>query len=329
MSSTLTDASPAASSAIAIGPAVQKIPMKQIVIGQRHRKDMGDLQALARSIGILGLLQPIGVTSSRHLVWGERRLKACELLGWTMIDAVVDPSLDDILRAVKAEEDENTCRKPFTHTEGVTIADHIESIELERAKARKKATQLAGRQEDGTPVFGSAESAAPKDLSSRGETRQKVAAAVGMSHDTLHKARKVVATGTPKLLKAMDEGTASVNAAAEIAALPPDKQDQVVAGGKQVITSVASQIRQTRKQLPASPGAGLNACDIVAERWIKSIHDALVPVNSVRRDMGGGHEWAQTWDQTNLVKMANELSFVIGQYQQWLSEIQEVLREVH
>lgn len=68
-------------------------------------------------------------------------------------------------------------------------------------------------------------------------------------------------------------------------------------------------------------------CDVVAARWIKSIHDALVPVNSVRRDMGGGREWARTWDRKNLTKMAKELRFVIGLYQQWLTEIEEVVNE--
>ena len=54
-----------------------------IQIGKRHRKDMGDLPALAESIRAEGLLQPVGITGAGELVFGERRLAACrDLLGW-------------------------------------------------------------------------------------------------------------------------------------------------------------------------------------------------------------------------------------------------------
>lgn len=221
---------------------IQKISIAQITVGARHRKDMGDLQALGDSINTLGLLQPIGVTSKMQLVWGERRLKACQMLGWNEIDAVVDPSLDDILRAMQAEEDENKCRLAFSQSERVAIADHIESIERQRAEERKRqhGGTAPGRRKntpaDSAEVSGDA-----------GDTREKVAAAVGVSHDTLTKARKVVAEGTPELVEAMDKGTASVNAAAEIASLPPEEQREVVAGGKDAITTAAAKLRAPRR----------------------------------------------------------------------------------
>ena len=304
---------------------IQKVSIAQVTIGQRHRKDMGDLHALGDSINTLGLLQPVGVTSKMQLVWGERRLKACEMLGWREIDAVVDPSLDDILRAMKAEEDENVCRKPFTHTEAVAIADHIDTIERQRAEERKRDGQRKG----GKARHGQLgeESAPRRPAPQPGKTRERVAAAVGMSHDTLAKARKVVAEGAPELVEAMDRGAVSVSAAAEVAALPAEKQREAVAGGKESMSAAAAQVRRERHQQYEVQRAKEDPCDVVAGRWIKSIHDALVPVNSVRRDMGGGKEWARTWDTKNLSKMANELRFVIGQYQQWLTEIQEVLDE--
>ena len=51
------------------------LPISQITIGKRHRKDLGDLAALAASIES-GLLQPIGVTPEMDLIWGYRRLLA-------------------------------------------------------------------------------------------------------------------------------------------------------------------------------------------------------------------------------------------------------------
>ena len=64
-----------------------------------------------------------------------------------------------------------------------------------------------------------------------------------LSHDTLTKARKVVAQGTPELVKAMDDGTASVSAAAAVASLPPQRQRQIVAAGKDAIATTAAKLR--------------------------------------------------------------------------------------
>jgi len=64
--------------------------ISKISIGTRHRRDMGDLQALAGSIGAEGLLQPIGLTPGNELVFGERRLRAVQdILGWDRVPAVV------------------------------------------------------------------------------------------------------------------------------------------------------------------------------------------------------------------------------------------------
>ena len=49
-----------------------------IQIGERHRKDLGNLEALAASIAAEGLLQPIGITEENVLVFGERRLRAVQ-----------------------------------------------------------------------------------------------------------------------------------------------------------------------------------------------------------------------------------------------------------
>jgi len=45
-------------------------------VGERHRKDLGEIAVLAASIAAEGLLQPIGITEENLLVFGERRLRA-------------------------------------------------------------------------------------------------------------------------------------------------------------------------------------------------------------------------------------------------------------
>jgi ParB-like chromosome segregation protein Spo0J len=55
---------------------LKELKIADIKVGNRHRKDMGDLTSLADSIREEGLLQPIGVTEKFELVFGERRLRA-------------------------------------------------------------------------------------------------------------------------------------------------------------------------------------------------------------------------------------------------------------
>ena len=155
------------------------LPIADIVVGDRFRRDLGDLNSLAESIRAIGLLHPIVVATDRRLVVGRRRLEACRQLGWSEIPArILDP--DDLLGA---EHDENVLRKGFLPSEAVAIARALETRERERAKER----QLEGLKHD---------KEAPRSGKfpgrSMGQTRDRLAACVGMSGRTLEKAIAVV-----------------------------------------------------------------------------------------------------------------------------------------
>jgi ParB family chromosome partitioning protein len=102
----------------------------------RHRRDYGDIGALAQSIDDLGLLQPIALTPDGRLIAGERRLRAVQQLGHDVIEAHIVHGLDDAVIALKAERDENTCRKDFTPTEEHDL--YAALLELERPKAKER-----------------------------------------------------------------------------------------------------------------------------------------------------------------------------------------------
>lgn len=91
-------------------------PVDAIRIGERDRSEMGNLDELAASITAVGLLHPIVVTADLDLVAGGRRLAAIKQLGWDEVPVtVVDlTSAADVLRA---ELEENTCRKPLSPLE--------------------------------------------------------------------------------------------------------------------------------------------------------------------------------------------------------------------
>src|SRR5215831_13294642 len=82
---------------------VQLVPIEEIKIGERHRNDLGDLAGLASSIEKFGLLQPIGITPARELVFGLRRVAAYRLIGKSHIPARI-VRISDL---VQAEYDEN------------------------------------------------------------------------------------------------------------------------------------------------------------------------------------------------------------------------------
>ena len=113
------------------------VKIADIIIGDRHRKDLGDIAALANSITDTGLLQPIAVTPHLRLVAGHRRLEAVRQLGWAEIPVHVVDGIDDELKALLAEHDENSCRKSFTPSEAVAIGKAIEEKVRAQAKERQ------------------------------------------------------------------------------------------------------------------------------------------------------------------------------------------------
>ncbi len=93
------------------------IAISKIQVADRHRGDLGDLDGLAESLGELGQLQPIVVTSDLRLIAGGRRLAAAQSLGWVEIEAKIAHDLTGAAALLRAERDENTCRKALTPTE--------------------------------------------------------------------------------------------------------------------------------------------------------------------------------------------------------------------
>jgi ParB-like nuclease domain len=65
------------------------LPLDDIIVGERHRRDMGDVDGLAANMADVGLLHPIVVTPDGVLMCGERRLRAAKLLGWKKIPVTI------------------------------------------------------------------------------------------------------------------------------------------------------------------------------------------------------------------------------------------------
>ena len=108
------------------------LAISRIKVRSRFRKKLGDIQSLAESIKDVGLLHPIVVRRDGRLIAGERRLRACELLGWKNVPVTVI----DIDQIVRGEFAENAFRRDFLPSEVDAIRRALEP--LERAAAKKR-----------------------------------------------------------------------------------------------------------------------------------------------------------------------------------------------
>ena len=67
--------------------------IEEIKVGNRIRKDLGNIEPLAQSIADYGLLNPITIEPDGTLLSGQRRLAACKQLGLEVVPVcVVEPA---------------------------------------------------------------------------------------------------------------------------------------------------------------------------------------------------------------------------------------------
>ena len=104
-----------------------KVPIAQVVEGERFRKDYLDLDGLVVSIGKYGLLQPIVLDRENRLLAGGRRLRACQKLGWLEIPATYIDEVDE-LRHREIELEENIQREQFHFAEEARLVEEIHRI---------------------------------------------------------------------------------------------------------------------------------------------------------------------------------------------------------
>jgi ParB/RepB/Spo0J family partition protein len=113
------------------------IQIAQIKVVNRFRKDLGDIRSLAKSISEVGLIHPIVVSNGAdyQLIAGQRRLKACKLLGWKEVPVIIL----NIKEMVAGELHENFARKDFAMSERIAILE-----EIERQRIRHKVSKIKG-----------------------------------------------------------------------------------------------------------------------------------------------------------------------------------------
>lgn len=180
------------------------VDIDKIIVGERIRRDFGDIQELADDIKQNTLLNALVVTPNGEgtylLIAGERRLRACRMLGYKAVP-VNTVGVDDAEQALMMEISENECRKEFTKTERLEYARRLALIESARAKERMAEGGRGGK------------SATP---STTGKTRDKVAEHLGTSATQLRQEQFIADNADmldPADFADWDEGKLSTNKA--------------------------------------------------------------------------------------------------------------------
>ncbi|GHV60566.1 chromosome partitioning protein ParB [Spirochaetia bacterium] len=104
-----------------------QIPIEDIIVKKRIRKDLGDIDALAASLKRFGQISPIVVSKKNVLIAGGRRLEAAKSLGWRTINAVI-ADIPGRLSKLEYEVEENLQRRDFSPEELTEAAKKIDKL---------------------------------------------------------------------------------------------------------------------------------------------------------------------------------------------------------
>lgn len=202
---------------------ISEVKISEIKVGNRFRKDMGDLEGLGQSISEGELLQPIGITPDHELIFGERRLRAYrDILGRETIPA----RIVDVPSVLLGQIDENVLRKDFTLTEQIAIVDSL------------------GPFQHG----GDRRSDHARNSSLGSLTLADACKLIGLSEDAYRRTKFVAEHGVPELAAAMDDKKLSVHAAETLAQAPAETQKLCLTKGLNEQKPTAKAIKRIIRQ---------------------------------------------------------------------------------
>lgn len=220
-----------------------KLSISEIVVDERIRKSLGDIDALATDMRVNGQIVPITVRIADdgryHLVAGFRRMKAMEMNGETEIEAYVIVEDDEEMLLLK-EISENEIRETFTRTERMSYIRRLDEIEGKKAKERQQATQFG----NDTVVENSPHPQRARDA---------VAEQVGISSNTIAREKKIIEHKDeidPEDFKNWDEGKLSTNKVfTELKAKLKAAEDALKQKPKEVVPADYDNLKQVVKEL--------------------------------------------------------------------------------
>ena len=259
---------------------IRDLKISTIKIGTQFRKDFGDLEELAESIR-QGLLQPIGVTPKRELVFGYRRLFG--LPGRSEIQDHSDPSRGCSVHPGGDAHREHDAEGFHRFREG----RRLPGVKAEIGNRKGKRTDLQPRENF-------------PEVEPGQRTDDFAAKRAGLGNrKTAEQAERAIDTGVPELVEAMDRGEVSISAATEVARLRPRDQKNFL---EHPVTHEKMTARQVRKferlrRIQKEQEKERKAIAELPKRsWTVTGDQAVVPCNLLVTDPPQGFLPEEKWD---------------------------------
>lgn len=204
----------------------QQIPIASINFSSCH-EDSEDLAKLAEDIKTHGLLRPVVIDENHTLILGKRRLCACQLLHKNGVSA----HMLSFKALLKDPEPGYQLKKYFTLSEIGDIGVALEA-KLGKRQGQRNDLSLCRNLDEVT-----------------GRTDQWVACLLQVGgKDSYRQLKKVNQNGIRALIAGMDEEKISLSAAADIAALSPELQQQILsAGDSKCVMEKLKQLKTNKK----------------------------------------------------------------------------------
>ena len=166
--------------------------LDSLLVGTRHRSDLGDLDLLAKSLSEHGLLQPPTITPEGFVLIGVRRVAAARKLGWRTINVWVRSGLSDRLGQLLSEHADHALHKPLTTLEAAALYRELKAVLEEEAALRQAATRC-GAQPGLARISGGGDSPPPSEAREYGKAREQAARMVTGrdSHQMLERVNRI------------------------------------------------------------------------------------------------------------------------------------------
>jgi hypothetical protein len=209
-----------------------------------------ELDQLAESIRDKGLQVDIEIFEGK-IIDGRNRYRACLMAGVEpeYVETELTGSPTDYVMAL------NLHRRHLNESQRAMVAAKAKERYTAEAKERQK--QSKGRGKKGV---------ANLPPQKTGKARDKAGEAVGVSGKSVDHATKVVATGAPEVVAAVESGELPVSKAAKLATLPAEEQAAAIEGGKSAINAAVA--RATPKA-PPKPFDEVEAGDRLRD-WLRA-----------------------------------------------------------
>ena len=207
------------------------------VSSDRREPDAESVRSLAKSLSVLGLLNPITIDQNHELVAGLHRLEAAKSLGWEEINCNVCDL--EGLRKELAEIDENIVRRTLDYME--------ECTQLARRKVIYETLHPETRQGQRN---GQTSKTAQKAVLETKPFSEDAAEKLGIHERTVRKKVQIGRDLTPEAKNIVRENSIPAYKALELAGLPANQQEtaakQMAAGEVHTVKEYLKQKGQTQ-----------------------------------------------------------------------------------